>query len=177
MYLINMHHDLLCIDANRDNNDLDLGDPRRNDQSTVISVGQDHDTNGSGRKSPRILPYVNVLRLAGLLCVGVLHGDVEHLGEMLAKAVRGSGLDATTSSRDETFDSGGVVGTRELLVDGLGTLDNRDRKQILVHIRVPVQNLKDLITRLLLCKMCSMAFLPQKLARSNEGHGVCEVLG
>ena len=82
-------------------------------------MGQDHDTDGTGGQAPRVLPDVNVLCLAALLGVGVLNCDVEHLGEVLSKAVRCGGLDTTTSGRDESFDCRCVIGTGELFVDGL----------------------------------------------------------
>jgi hypothetical protein len=93
-------------------------------------------------------------------CVWVLDCDVEHLGEMLTETMRRGCLDTSTCGWDKAFDSGGVVGSWELLVDGFGALDNGNSEQLLVDIGVPVQDLQDFGASLLLCKMCGVAFLP-----------------
>ena len=53
------------------------------------------------------------------LSVGVGEGDVEHLGEVLTKRVRGGTLDATTADGNESLDSGGVQTASKLFLLGL----------------------------------------------------------
>ena len=163
----------LGVDANGDEDDLDLGDAGRNNHTTVVTVGQDHDTDGASSETPRVLPYVNVLGLAALLGVGVLYGNVEHLGEVLSKHVRCGGLDTTSGGGDETLDCCCVISSGKLLVDCLGTLDDRNRQQVLVDLGVPLKDLQDLFISLLLGQVGCVTLLPQELTRSNEWHRVC----
>jgi len=138
-------------------------------------MSQDHDTNGARCQAPRVLPNMDVFRLASFLSLGVLHSNVEHLREVLTKCVRRGRLDTPAGGRNEAFDSGGVVGTGELLVHGLGALDDRHGEKLLIHIRVPVQDLQDLFASILLCEMCRMTFLPEEFSRPNERHWVLEL--
>ncbi|KAH0389325.1 prolyl-tRNA synthetase, partial [Aureobasidium melanogenum] len=119
----------------------------------------------------------NLLDGVGLVngCMGVLNGDVEHLGEVLTQAVRGTSLDTTASGGNETFDGGGVVGTGELLSDGLAALDDGDCQQLVVNSLVVVENLKNLLASVLLGHVSGVTLLPQELARTDEGHGVLEL--
>lgn len=88
--------DSLCSHSDRNHDNLDFGDPGRNDETATISVGKNHDTNGASGQTPRILPNVHMLRLSIFLGNGILHGDVEHFGEVLAKAMRSGCLNSTS---------------------------------------------------------------------------------
>lgn len=94
---------------------------------------------------------------------------------MLTKTVGCRGLNTPACGWNETFDGSGVVGARELLVHGLCALYDGNSQQILVDVRVPVENLQNLRTCIFLGEMRSMAFLPEEFARSDEGHGICVV--
>ena len=59
------------------------------DQSFVISMDHDQHTDGSRGDGPRIL--ISVLLLFGLR-VGVLEGNVKHLGKILSQMMRRSSL-------------------------------------------------------------------------------------
>jgi hypothetical protein len=115
-------------------------------------VGHDHDTNGTGGQTPRVLEHVDLGVLASLTVgsrgLGVLDVDVEHLGEVLAKVVRGTALDTTASGGDEALNSGRVVGTGKLLVLRLDTGDDGDGEDLLVNAAVEVENVADLLVGL-----------------------------
>ena len=126
----------LRSDTARHDDDLDTNYPWRDDESLVIAVDHDHNTNGSGRQAPRVLPDVD-LTLTDRV-IGVLHEDIKHVwvGEVGSKAVRGSTLNTTTGSGDEPFNSGGVEATSEFLLFRLDTWNDRNRKQFFVYAAV-----------------------------------------
>ena len=56
-------------------------------------------------------------------------------------------LDGAACCRDEGLNRRGVVGAREGLLLGLRAAHDRDRKQLLVHSSVELQDLEDLLLR------------------------------
>ncbi|RUS26503.1 hypothetical protein BC938DRAFT_470687 [Jimgerdemannia flammicorona] len=115
------------------------------------------------RGAPRILPDKEFLRLLlGSIggSVGVLNDDIEHLGEVLAQAVRCARLDPTARRRNEAFHRRRVQPTGELLLFRLHTLHNRDSEEILVDLRVERQDLTDLDVGLRLGQVRRVALLP-----------------
>ena len=104
-----------------------------------------------------------------------LVGDVEHAGEVLAKAVRSSSLDSTAVGGNKGLHGGGVQTSSELLLLGLTAFNHRHGQQLLVHASVVVQNLEDFFRSLLLGGESTVAFLPEELTRANEGSGVLEL--
>lgn len=156
-------------DTTRNNNNLDARHPGGKNQALVVAVDHDHDTDGSGTQSPRVLPHEQLLALAGGV-VRIFNTDVEHLwsAEVLTKTVRGSGLDTSSCGRDEALDSGGVQATSELLLLRLDTWDNRNGQKILVHSTVEIEDVSNFRVRFSLGQMSSVAFLPQELSGSEE---------
>lgn len=149
----------------RNYDDLQWRDPGRGDHPLVVSVRHDHHSNRPRRQSPRVLPHVE--DLARL--VGVLDLDVEHLGEVLAKAVRGGGLDSSSGGGDEALDGGGEEASGELLVLGLDALDHGDGEQLLVDSAVEIEDLVDLNLGLGLGEEGGVTLLPEELSGSEEG--------
>lgn len=158
----------LRSDATRHYNDLDTSYPWRKDKPFIITVDHDHNTNGSGRQTPGILPNVD-LAFADRV-VRVLYEDIKHIriGEVGSKAVRGGALNTTTRGGDETFDSGCVEATSKFLLFGLDTGNDRNRKQFLVYTAVEVKDLQDFSVRLFTRKVSGMAFLPEELSGPKE---------
>ena len=115
-------------DTARHDNDLDTSYPWRENESLVIAVDHNHDTNAPGRQTPRILPDVDLALTDGV--IGVLYEDIKHvrIGKVGSKAVRGGTLNTTTRSGDEPFNGGGVEAASEFLLFGLDTWNDRDRK-------------------------------------------------
>jgi len=113
----------------------------RKDESLVIAVDHNHNTNRPGRQTPGILPDVD-LALTDRV-VGVLYEDIKHvrIGEIGSEAVRGGSLNTTTGGWDEPFDGGCVETTSEFLFFGLDTGNDRNRKQLLVYATVEVKDL------------------------------------
>lgn len=152
-------------DARRDDDDLELGDARGEDEALVVAVDHDHDAERARREAPRVLPHVQLVA-AG---VGrVLDRDVEHLGEVLAEAVRRAALDAATRRRDEALDRGRVEAAGKLLLLRLDTGDDGDGEELLVHAAVQVEDLEHLLVGLGLGLERRVALLPQELARAQE---------
>lgn len=100
----------------RDNDSLDSSDTRGKDQTLVITVGHNHDTDRPGGQTPRVLPDIDFALPRRI--VGILNDDVEHFRarEVLSETVRGGSLDTTSGSGDEPFDSGSVQSTGEFLL-------------------------------------------------------------
>jgi len=131
----------LCSDTARHDDDLDASHLWGKDETLVIAVNHDHNTDRPGRKTPRILADVD-LALTNRV-VGVLYEDIKHIriGEVGSKAVRGAALNTTSRGGDEPFDGGGVEATSKFLLFGLDTRNDRNRKQFLVYTAVEVKDL------------------------------------
>ena len=131
----------LRSDTTRHDDDLDASHLWWKDEALVIAVNHDHNTDRSGRKTPRILPDVDLAFTNGV--VGVLYEDIKHIriGEVGSKAVRGAALNTTTGGGDEPFDGGSVEATSEFLLFRLDTRNDRNCKQFLVYTTVEVKDL------------------------------------
>ena len=115
-------------DTARDDDGLDACYPWREDESLVVAVDHDHDADGTGRQTPRILPDVD-LALTDRV-VGILNEYIKHvrIGEVGSEAVRGSALNTTTRRGDETLDGGCVEPASKFLLFGLDAWNDRDRE-------------------------------------------------
>mmetsp|Transcript_77439 Transcript_77439/g.185623 ORF Transcript_77439/g.185623 Transcript_77439/m.185623 type:complete len:295 (-) Transcript_77439:581-1465(-) len=130
----------------------------------------DHDADGALGEAPRVLVGEIELFAAGVL--GVLEGDVEHLGEVLSQMVRRRSLNRSPGGRNEGLHGGGVVGAREGLRLGLGTPYHGNGEELLIDAGIQLQNCQDLFfCRGLLCIGC-MTFLPEELPGAQEGRGL-----
>ena len=91
-----------CLRRNptRNNNSLNTSDARWKNQSLIIAMDHDHNTNRTRGQSPRVLPY----EWFGTID-RIFDEYVKHLrtGKVLTKAMRGGCLNTTSRSRDETF--------------------------------------------------------------------------
>ena len=118
----------LRSDTARYDDGLDTSYPWREDESLVVAVDHDHNTDTPGRQTPRVLPDVDFAPTDGV--IRVLYKDIKHVrvGEVGSEAVRGGALNTTTGSRDEPFNGGGVEATGEFLLFGLDTWNDRNRK-------------------------------------------------
>ena len=75
---------------------LNRSNARRQNQALVVSVHHGEHTQSPGRETPRVLPGVELV--SGL--IGILELDAEHLGEVLAQAVRRRSLnDGNTKTK------------------------------------------------------------------------------
>ncbi|KAI3476391.1 hypothetical protein L1887_62043 [Cichorium endivia] len=168
----------LDTDTAGDDDHLHLRHAWRHHQTVVVAVHHDHDADGSRGETPRVLPHVQLaLGLAAQLLgsLGVLDGDVEHLGEVLTEAVRSAALDTTAGGGDEALDGGGVVTAGELFLLRLDTGHDGDGEELLVHLAVEVEDVHDLLVGLLERDVGGVALLPEELARAEEGLRVLEL--
>ena len=161
--------------ADRDDDGLGLSDTGREHKATVVTVDHNHDTQGTGRETPGVLPNMDRGLLLVTLGGGILDGDVEHLAEVLPKTVRGTTLDTTASGGNVALHGGGVGTTGKLLLLRLLTLDHGNGQELLIDAGVQVQNLDDLLMGSILGQMSSVALLPQELTGSQERLGVLEL--
>ncbi len=88
----------------------------------VITMDHDHDAQGSGGEAPGVLPAVLPL------LINCLELDVEHLGEVLAEAVRGASLDPSACVWNEALHCRCVQAASEFLCLRLQPLQARRRK-------------------------------------------------
>ena len=147
-------------DAAWNDDNLDGSNAGRENQSLVITVYHDHDSDGTRRKTPRVLPCINFALTGGI--VGILDDDIEHFwfGEVLTKTVRGASLDTATTSWNEALYSGGIKRASELFLLGLDALDHRNSKQFLVDASVEFKDIKNLLVGFRLGQVSRMTFLP-----------------
>lgn len=138
-------------------------------------MNHNHDTQGTGRQTPRVLPDVHSLLLLTRLGGGVLNSDVEHLTEVLAQAMGGTTLNTTASCRDVTLNGSGVETTSKFLFLGLLALDHGNGKKLGVNIGIPVKNLQHFFPGSILSQVGSVALLPQELTSTQERLGVLEL--
>ena len=108
------------------------------------------------------------MQLVAARVLRVLDGDVEHLGEVLAEAVRRAALDAAPGRRDEALDGRRVQAAGELLLLRLDARDDGDGEELLVDAAVQVEDLEHLLVGLRLGLERRVALLPQELARAQE---------
>jgi len=95
----------LSGDTDGDNDGLELCHTGGQDKTPVVTVDHDHDTQGTSRQTPGVLPDVERgFSLAGL-SARIFYGDVEHLAEILAQTVRSTTLDTTAGGGDVALDS------------------------------------------------------------------------
>lgn len=128
-------------DTTRHDDGLNTSYPWRKNESLVIAVDHDHNTNSPGRQTPGILPDIDLAFPDRV--VRVLYKDIKHvrIGEVGSKTMRGAALNTTTRGGYEPFDSGSVEATSKFLLFGLDTRDDRNRKQLLVYTAVEVKDL------------------------------------
>lgn len=164
-------------DTDGDDDGLGVSDTRRKDETAVVTVDHDHDTEGTGRQTPGVLPHVERSRLLLVVALGggVLDGDTEHLTEVLAQTVGGTTLDTTTGGGDVALNGGGVETSGELLLLGLLTLDDGDGQKFLVDTSIEVEDCHNLFVGTLLGQVGRVALLPQELSSSEERLGVLEL--
>ncbi len=161
-------------DTTRHNDHLDASHTRGKNQTLVITMHHDHNTDRPRRETPRVLPDIE-LRLPDFI-LGILNRDIEHLrpGEVLSETVGGGGLDATSRGGDEAFDGGGVQTAGEFLLLGFDTGDDGDGEELFVYSAVQLEDLADLDVSFGFGEMRGVAFLPEELSRSQEWLGVLE---
>jgi hypothetical protein len=119
------------------------------------------------------------MQLLGFLSGGarrvrILNNNVEHFGEVLTQAMRGTTLNGTTSGGDESLDSSSVQTTSKSFLLGLDTLHNRKSKVIGVNLGIQIQDLTNFNISFLLGQVSSVTFLPQELASTKERLRVLE---
>lgn len=164
-----------------DDNDLRGGHTRRQHQTLIVAVHHDHHTDGACGEAPAVLPdklalYASTMRPAptARLC---LVGDVEHLREVLAQAVRCGGLNRTAVGGDEGLNGCRVETAGKLLLLGLAALDDRHGQHLFVHAGIVVKDLQHFLLGLFLRGECTVAFLHiilscgKVLARGTRGCG------
>ena len=132
-------------------------------------MDHDGDADGSGGASPGVLPH----HAPSAVLVLVL--NLEHLGEVLAEAVRSRALDASAGVGHEGLHRGGVKPARELLLLGLDARDDGHGEELLVHPAVEVEDVSHLLVRVSLVGERGVTLLPQKFSRSDERGGVFEL--
>jgi hypothetical protein len=98
----------------------------------------------------------------------VLDVDSEHFREVLSEAVRGSSLDTSTGSRDETFDSSSVETSGELLLLRFDTGNDGDCEEFFVNSSVEIEDLENFFVGFLFREECGVTFLPEELSGSKE---------
>lgn len=172
-----------------DDDGLDGRHARRQHQAAVVAVHHDQHADRPRGQAPAVLPhqlplYASAPRGAPTARVGLV-GNAEHLGEVLAEAVRGGGLHRAAVRGDERLDGGRVEPSREFLLLRFAAFNHGNRQQLFVHPRVVVQDLQHLLLRLLLRRERAVAllplggiprfYLPEELARADERRRVLEL--
>ena len=151
---------------NRHDNGLEGADPGWQDESRVVSVDHNHDTNGAGGESPRGLP--GNLGLARF----VLKVNVKHFAKVLSEVVRGGSLNGPPGNGNVRFDRGGLVSTGKFFLFRLVSLNDGDGQQVFVNTAVQIEGLLDHGVGIVVRGVGRVSFLPQEFAGSQKGCGV-----
>lgn len=165
----------LVVETAWDNDDLEVGDAWWEDETLVVTVNHDHDTNDTGGETPRVLPDKERILLLTLLGSWVLDSDVEHLGEVLTQAMGSGALDTTSSGWNVTLDGGGEKTSGELFLLSLLSLDGWDGEELRVNVRVVLENLHDFVLGILSVQVSGVTLLPQELSGTEEWLWVLEL--
>ena len=83
-------------------------------------MDHNHNTEGTGGKSPRRLPRNLTLTL------GILVGNVKHLAKVLPEVVAGGALNGPSRHGNVGFDGGGLMSAGKLLLLGLEPRNDGD---------------------------------------------------
>ena len=78
-------------------------------------------------------------------------------------------LDGAARGGNKTLNCGSIETTRELFFLGLDAGDDRDSEEFFIDTAVEVEDFEDFLVSICFEKMCSVAFLPQKFTRPEEG--------
>jgi hypothetical protein len=119
-----LHGQILA--ENGDNHSLKWRQHGRQDQSSVVTVNHNHDTNRTSGQAPRCLPW----NLSGSFVI--LEANVKHLPKVLSKVVRSGALNGTSRNWDVGFNSGGLESSSKLFLLRLVSLDYGDRQEFLI---------------------------------------------
>lgn len=101
--------------------------------------------------------------------VRVLDDDVEHFAEVLAETVGSGTLNPAASSWNVALTGSSEETAGEFLFFGFASLDCWDGEELGVDACVPVKDGQDLCLGSCTGLMRSVAFLPEKLAGTEEG--------
>ena len=154
---------------NGDDDSLQRGDARGQDQTGVVTVDHNHHTERTGGEAPTGLPGNLTLAL------DVLVSNVEHLAKVLAEVVGRGALDGTAGHGDVGLDGGGLMSTGELLLLRFVSRNDGDGKKVLVHLTVQIKGLHDHNVGIVVTDVGGVALLPQEFTRTEEGGGVLEL--
>lgn len=124
--------------TNWDDSNLLQSNPGREDQTLIITVDHDHNTDRSCRKTPRILVDKRLFLFSRSSLVGMLDGNVEHLGEVLSEMMGCSSLNTSTGGWNEPLDGGSVISSGEFLLDRLDTRNNGNGEEVNVDSSVEI---------------------------------------
>src|SRR5271156_4317326 len=149
---------------NRDDYQLDGRQARRENQSLVITMHHDDGANEAGGEAPGSGPAV--LQHAAFIEVA----NFERFREVLAEIVGGAGLQRFAVAH-HGFDGEGLVGAGETLGVGFASGNYRDGGFLPGEIRVDVQHLAGFEFGFGQRGVRGVAFLPEKLQRSQEELG------
>lgn len=156
-------------DPTGDDDDLDTCYPRGKDETLVVAVHHDHNTDRTRGKAPGILP--DICLTLSTRVVRVLNEYVEHLRarKILPEAVGSGSLDPASGCWDKAFYGGGIQSSGEFFFLRFHTGDDGDCQELLVDAAVEVKNLADFGVCLSFGEMSSVALLPEELACTQEG--------
>ena len=162
--LLRLFGDTRLMGGDRDQNDLDGGNLRGENQAVVVAVGHDHRPDHTGRGTPGGLE--GVLKLV----VAPGKGDVIGAGELVAEVMGGSALQGLVVLH-HAFHRVGGLGTGELFLIRLAAAHHRNRKDLFKEIGIGVQLLLRFLLRLLGSLVDGVAFLPPELTGTQERTG------
>mmetsp|Transcript_7354 Transcript_7354/g.13573 ORF Transcript_7354/g.13573 Transcript_7354/m.13573 type:complete len:268 (-) Transcript_7354:128-931(-) len=132
-------------------------------------MDHNHNANSSRCDSPRVLPHV-VLAL-----VFSLVDNVKHLGKVLAKAMRCCPLHTSTICRNKRLNSSCVERPRKLFFLRLSTLHDWHCKELFVHLRVQIKNIKHFVVSFCFCCKSGVTLLPKEFSASYKRSWVLEL--
>mmetsp|Transcript_16690 Transcript_16690/g.27253 ORF Transcript_16690/g.27253 Transcript_16690/m.27253 type:complete len:413 (+) Transcript_16690:299-1537(+) len=159
----------MLLTNNGHNHRLQWGNLRGQDQSGIISMDHNHNTNSTSGQSPTRLPCNLSLALFILII------DIKHLTKVLSQMMTRGTLNRTSSHWHIRLYRSSRMPTGKLLLLSLVPRNNRHSQQLLINPTIQIQRLPHHNIRILKRRMCRMTLLPQKLPRSQKRGGVLKL--
>lgn len=151
--------------ARRNDDSLNLGYPRRQDEALVVTMNHDHDTDRPRRQTPRILPNVDLFPITRR----IFDDDVEHLAEVLTETMRRRSLNPSSDRRYETLDRRRIQSTGEFLLFALDSGDDGHSEEVFVNSSVEFEDLSNFGAGFFFGQEGRVTFLPEEFSSTKEG--------
>jgi len=161
----------LSLEDQRNDDDLNGGNTRRKNETTIITMNHDHDTNRTSRKAPRVLNNV----LNSTFLVLKVNIKVLFLRKVCPQAMTRCSLNGLSTALDKGLNGRRVSGTSKLFLLRLSTSCDGYGEEIFISRSIVLEDFEDFTIGVFLDCKRAVSFLPEEFAASDKGNGVLKL--